>query len=192
MNYFANAGQLLIGAAFGAFIALFMLRFLAEYWRTDFHNPISQFLYRYTHPLLAPLRRLIPTWRRCNLAALLLAWLAEALKLVLLLALAGIAARPFGLLLLAAAELLDFLALLYIVLIFGWALMSMLGSDPRHPLVRMLDNLVEPLMRPLRRRMPMPSGIDFSPMLGILILMLARILLVQPLLDLGKYLAIGG
>ena len=46
---------------------------LAEAVRADFHNPISQFLYRYTNPVLAPIRRVLPNWRRLNLAALLLA-----------------------------------------------------------------------------------------------------------------------
>lgn len=192
MSYFANAGQLLVGFAFGAIVTLFVLRLLAEYWRSDFHNPISQFLYRYTNPVLAPLRRIIPHWGRLNLAALVLAWVAEVLKTALLLALAGVAARPLGLIVLSAAQLIDFVALLYIILVFGWALMSMIGGDPMHPLMRMVASLVEPPMRPLRRRLPTPGGIDFSPAVAILALMLARILLVQPLLDLGGRLAMGG
>jgi YggT family protein len=192
MSYFANAGQLLVGFAFGAIVTLFVLRLLAEYWRADFHNPLSQFLYRYTNPVLAPLRRVIPNWGRLNLAALLLAWAAEAIKTALVLALAGMAVRPLGLIVLSAAQLVDFIALLYIILIFGWALMGMIGGDPMHPLMRMVASLVEPPMRPLRRRLPAPGGIDFSPAVAILALMLARILLVQPLLDLGGRLAMGG
>lgn len=192
MNYFANAGQLLVGFVFGAIITLFALRLLAEAWRADFHNPISQFLYRYTNPVLAPLRRVLPNWGRLNLAALLLAWVAEAVKIVLMFALAGIVAHPAGLALLALAQLLDFMAILYLVLVFGWALMSMIGGDPAHPLMRIVANLVEPPLRPLRRRLPTPGGIDFSPAVAILVLLLARILLVQPLLDFGGRLALGG
>lgn len=192
MSYFANAGQLLVGFVFGAIVTLFVLRLLAEGWRADFHNPISQFLYRYTNPVLAPIRRMVPNWGRINLAALLVAWLAEALKLLLLLALSGIAAHPLGLLVLSLAELADFIALLYIVLIFGWALMSMIGGDPMNPLVRMVTGLVEPLMWPLRRRMPSLGGLDFSPAVAILALMLIRILLIQPLIDMGKVLVLGG
>src|SRR5699024_6954075 len=76
MPYFANALQLLIKVAFDAVLVLFLLRLFAEYWRADFHNPVSQFIYRYSNPVLVPVRRVIPNWRRLNLAALAIAWVA--------------------------------------------------------------------------------------------------------------------
>ena len=90
MSYFANAAALLIQIAFGAIVLLFVLRALAEAVRADFHNPICQFLYRTTNPVLAPLRRVIPTPRRINIAALLIAWIAEVVKNLLLYAMIGL------------------------------------------------------------------------------------------------------
>jgi YggT family protein len=185
MSYLSNAVQLLLGFAFDIVIAVLLLRLLAEAWRAEFRNPLSQFLYRYTNPLLAPVRRVLPNWRRINLAALLLAYVAMLLKLLLGLLLAGAPHPVGGVLVLAAAELLDFALLLYVVLIFAWALASMLGGDPMHPLLRLLDAIVGPSLRPLRQRLPTLGGLDFSPVVAILILMLARILVAQPLLDLG-------
>ena len=75
MIYLANALALLIQFAFGCVVALFVFRLLAEAVRADFYNPICQFLYRATNPVLTPLRRAVPTWRRINIAALLIAWL---------------------------------------------------------------------------------------------------------------------
>jgi YggT family protein len=185
MSYLINAAQLLLGFAFDIVIAVLLLRLLAEAWRAEFRNPLSQFLYRYTNPLLAPVRRVLPNWRRINLAALLLAYVAMGLKLLLGLLLAGAPHPLGGVLVLAAAELLDFALLLYVVLIFAWALASMLGADAMHPLLRLLDAIVGPSLRPLRRRLPPLGGLDFSPVAAILLLMLARILIAQPLLDLG-------
>lgn len=185
MSYLINAVQLLLGFAFDIVIAVLLLRLLAEAWRAEFRNPLSQFLYRYTNPLLAPVRRVLPNWRRINLAALLLAYVAMGLKLLLGLLLAGAPHPLGGVLVLAAAELLDFALLLYVVLIFAWALASMLGADARHPLLRLLDAIVGPSLQPLRRRLPPLGGMDFSPVAAILLLMLARILIAQPLLDLG-------
>lgn len=191
MIYLQNALALLIGLAFDALATLLLLRLLAEACRADFHNPLSQFVYRTTNPVLAPLRRVLPNWRRINLAALLLAWLVMLLKRLLLFALVGVMPHPLGLLLLALAELLDFLLVFYLVLIFGWSLLSMFAVDRRQPLLRLAGNLVEPLLRPLHGRL-IAGAIDFAPMAVMIALLLARLLIAAPLLDLGTRLALGG
>ncbi len=191
MIYLQNALALLIGLAFDALATLLLLRLLAEACRADFHNPLSQFVYRTTNPVLAPLRRVLPNWRRINLAALLLAWLVMLLKRLLLFALVGVMPHPLGLLLLALAELLDFLLVFYLVLIFGWSLLSMFAVDRRQPLLRLAGNLVEPLLRPLHGRL-IAGQIDFAPMAVMIALLLARLLIAAPLLDLGTRLALGG
>ncbi len=190
MIYLQNALALLIGLAFDALATLLLLRLLAEACRADFHNPLSQFVYRTTNPVLAPLRRMLPNWRRINLAALLLAWLVMLLKRLLLFALVGVMPHPLGLLLLALAELLDFLLVFYLVLIFGWSLLSMFAVDRRQPLLRLAGNLVEPLLRPLHGRL-IAGAIDFAPMAVMIALLLARLLIAAPLLDLGARLAMG-
>jgi YggT family protein len=191
VTYLLNALSLLITLAFDAVATLLVLRLLAEASRADFNNPLSQFVYRYTNPVLAPIRRVLPNWRRINLAALLLAWLTMLLKLLLLYALLGIMPRPLGLLVQALAELLDFVLLLYIVLIFGWSLLSMFAVDRRQPLLRLAGAIVEPLLRPLHGKL-IAGQIDFAPMAVMIVLLLARLLLAQPLMDLGARLALGG
>lgn len=191
MIYLQNALALLIGLAFDALATLLVLRLLAEACRADFNNPLSQFVYRITNPVLAPLRRVLPNWRRINLAALLLAWLVMLLKRLLLFALVGVMPHPLGLLLLALAELLDFVLVFYLVLIFGWSLLSMFAVDRRQPLLRLAGNLVEPLLRPLHGRL-IAGAIDFAPMAVMIALLLARLLIAAPLLDLGSRLALGG
>ncbi len=101
MSYLVNALSFLIELAFGAAAALFVLRLLAEASRADFHNPLSQFVYRTTNPILAPIRKLIPNWRRVNVSALLLVWLIMLLKRVVLFALLGIFPHVLGLLVLS-------------------------------------------------------------------------------------------
>lgn len=192
MTYFANAGQLLLAFVFDALIALFVLRLLAEAARVNFNNPLSQFLYRYSNPVLAPVRRIIPNWRRLNLAALLIAWLLEMIKVLLGFALYGLMPALGGWVLLGVAGLLNFLVWTWIILIFVWAFGSMFGGDGRHPLLHFVAQLVQPVMRPLQQRLPSMGGIDFSPTIAILVLLVARILIVQPLLDLGGRLAMGG
>lgn len=190
MSYLLNALAMLIGLAFDAAVALLLLRVLCEACRADFHNPLSQFVYRYTNPVLAPIRRVLPNWRRINLAALLLAWLVMSVKRLLLFGLTGVMPHVPGLLLLGFAELLDFALLFYLVLIFAWSLMSMFAVDQRHPLLRLAGTLVAPLMRPLHGKL-IAGQIDFAPMVVMLVLLLARILVAAPLIDLGSGLALG-
>jgi YggT family protein len=190
VSYLQNALSMLIELVFEAAVTLLLLRVAAEACRADFHNPLSQFIYRYTNPVLAPIRRVLPNWRRINLAALLLAWLAMLLKRVLLFAVQGVVAHPLGLIVLALAELLDFALLFYLVLIFGWSLLSMFSVDQRHPLLKLAGALVAPLLRPLRGRL-VAGQIDFAPMVVMIVLLLARLLIAAPLLDLGARLALG-
>ncbi len=189
-SYFTNAAALLIQFAFGAVVLLFLLRLLAEAVRADFYNPICQFLYRTTNPVLTPLKRVIPNFRRINVAALLLAWLAEVVKNLVLYLLIGLRAAAPGLLLLGLADLLDFIAVLYLLMIFAWALLSFVSLDARHPLVPLLGRLVEPALRPLRRLLPAPGGLDLSPAVAILVILVLRVLIVGPLLDLGHRLSL--
>ncbi|MBB3227351.1 YggT family protein [Luteibacter sp. Sphag1AF] len=184
MNYLTNAGALVVNFVFGAVIALFVLRLLAEAWRADFNNPICQFLYRYTNPVLRPIRKLLPNWRRVSTSALVVAWLLECVKIVLLFVMVGFMPNLLGVLVAGVAELLDFVLLMYIVLIVVWSLMSMLSTDRYHPVARLITSITEPVLRPLRGRMVL-GGLDFSPAVVLLGLTLVRVLVAQPLMDLG-------
>lgn len=189
MGYFANAAQILINFAFGVLVFLIVLRVLLQLVRANFYNPVCQFLYKATNPLLMPLRRIIPSWRNIELGALLLAWLLSALKLALIYGLYGQRLGLLGLLVMALADLLDFTLMLYIGVVFVRVLLSFIAVERGNPVVPLVYQLSEPLLRPLRRLLPTPGRLDFSPMLVILAILLARALLVAPLLDLGMRLA---
>lgn len=190
MSYLVNALVLLITLAFDAVVILFLVRLAAEAGRADFRNPLSQFIYRTTNPVLAPIRRVLPNWRRINLAAVLVAWLLMVLKRLVLFALVGFMPNVVGLLVLALADLLDFTLMFYLILVFVWSLLSMLSNDPHQPLQRLLAAIVEPLLRPLRGRLVF-GMMDFGPAAVMIVLLLGRILLAAPLLDLGTRLAMG-
>ena len=186
MIYLANALALLIQFAFGCAVALFAFRVLAEAVRADFYNPVCQFLYRFTNPVLTPLRRVIPTWRRINLAALLIAWLLEVAKNFLLrFVAADFWASNLGTLVLGLADLLDFFAIVYLIMIFAWALLSYVNVDARNPLVPLLGKIVQPVLKPFRKLVPLVGGFDLSPILAILVILLIRTVAVAWLMDVG-------
>ena len=189
MGYFANAGQILINFAFGAVIALLVLRVLLQWVHANFYNPVCQFLYKATNPVLMPLRKVIPAWRNVDVAAIVLAWLLTVLKLWLMYSLAGQDLGLLGLLVMALADLVDFVLMLYFGLILGQVLLSFISVERGNPIVPLIYQLTEPVLRPIRKRLPTLGGLDFSPMVAWLLIMLARVLIAAPLLDLGMRLA---
>lgn len=191
MSYIANALQIIIEFGFGILIALIVLRVLLQLVRANFYNPICQFLYKATNPLLMPFRRIIPAWRRVDLAAIVLAWLVTVLKLILLAAVVGRFLGLTGLAIMAVADLAGFVLMLYLGLILAQVLLSFIQIDRRHPLLPLIHQLTEPVLKPIRRRLPTIAGLDFSPLIAWLVILLARALLVQPLLDFGMRLALG-
>lgn len=184
MPYLLNGFGLIVQVVFGAIATLFLVRLLAEATRADFHNPLSQFVYRYTNPILAPVRRVLPNWRRINLAAVLILLIIFIVESLVICLLSGFFPRWPGLLVISLAGLLDYVLLFYIVLIIGWALISMFAPDTYHPLYRLAGIIVDPLLRPLRRKLVV-GNIDFSPTVVIIVLVLARRLIADPLLDFG-------
>ena len=72
-DYFTNPLVFLIQTLFGLYILAVLLRFLLQWVRADFYNPISQFLVKITSPPLKLLRRFIPGVGGIDLAAIILA-----------------------------------------------------------------------------------------------------------------------
>lgn len=189
MTYFANAGQILVNFIFGGLIALLVLRILLQCVRANFYNPICQFLYKLTNPVLMPLRKVIPAWRNLDIAGVLLAWLLTAIKLWLLYALVGQALGVLGLGVMALGDLIDFVLMLYLGVILVYILISFISVERSNPIVPLVYQLIEPLMRPVRKRLPPLGQIDLSPMIVWLAILLARVLIVQPIIDFGAKLA---
>ena len=61
------------------------------------------------------------------------------------------------------------------------ALISWVSPDPRNPIVQLLYRMTEPIFRPFRRILPpgRTGGIDFSPILVLLAIILIRSLLMN-------------
>ena len=70
-------------------------------------------------------------------------------------------------LLLALASVMNMALSLYMFIIVARALISWVSPDPRNPIVQFLYTVTEPVLRPVRRRLPM-TGIDLSPIIVIL------------------------
>ena len=60
---------------------------------------------------------------------------------------------------------------IYTWIIIAAALISWVSPDPYNPLVQFLRRVTEPVLRPIRRLLsPYQTGLDFSPLVAILII----------------------
>jgi len=92
--------------------------------------------------------------------------------------------------LIAIAKILDIALSLYMWIIIGRAVISWVNPDPYNPIVRFLHTATEPVLSPLRRRLPIYfGGIDFSPILVILAIIFLQSFLVQTLIQIATQLA---
>jgi YggT family protein len=138
-----------------------------------------------------PLRRIIPAWRRLDIAAVVLAWALLLLKRVLIFAMLVSVPSFGGLMLIALADLIGFTLMVMLILIFVRVILSFVGSDSYHPVVPLVFQLTEPVLKPVRKRLPVLGGFDLSPMIVVLAIFLLQALVVAPLLDLGLRLGSG-
>lgn len=69
-----------------------------------------------------------------------------------------------------AVSIIGFVGTALTVLIFARIAVSWIGLSPWHPVVRWLRIIVDPILKPFRRILPTFSGIDFSPILAIVVI----------------------
>jgi YggT family protein len=186
--YFSDAGLFLIDTVLGFYILIVMLRFLLQLTRADFYNPISKFVVKVTNPPLTRLRRVIPGFWGIDLAAVVLLITLESLRLGLITILLGHSAATLGVIILSVAELLKLAAYVVIFSIFIRAIMSWFSSGHGHAMTRLLGSFTEPFLRTARRLIPSTGGLDLSPLIVFIALMLFLKIVVQALMDLGHLL----
>lgn len=82
------------------------------------------------------------------------------------------------------ANLINVLTQLLILLVFITSILSFFMS-PYHPVREALERLVDPMLAPIRRLVPMAGMFDFSPLILIILLQLISRILIAILLSLG-------
>jgi YggT family protein len=84
----------------------------------------------------------------------------------------------------AIATILDLALTVYMWIIIIAALISWVNPDPYNPIVRFLYRATEPVLRRIRRMIPMIGfGIDISPMIAILGILFLKYFIVPTLVE---------
>ncbi|MGA7276313.1 MAG: YggT family protein [Desulfocapsaceae bacterium] len=86
----------------------------------------------------------------------------------------------------ALAGIVDFLLTAYMWIIIGRAVISWVNADPHNPIVRFLYEVTEPVLGRIRRMLPMSmGGLDFSPIIVIVLIMFLQSFLVPTMKQLA-------
>jgi YggT family protein len=177
--------SLLLEVTFGMLAGACLLRLWMQRLKAPFRNPVGQFVIAITDWLVIPLRRMLPSLGRWDTASLVAAFVLQVLQYGSLwgfvsLSSASIAAQQptaaiasvvmlalFGLIRLAVGGVM--------MLLIVYVILSWVRSD--NPLGYVLDAIVGPLLKPIRRLIPTVGGFDLSPLVLVVALQIALIVL---------------
>jgi len=161
-----------------------LVRFFAQAMRVPLRsragNPIADFVMALTDWIVLPLRRVLPSIGRLDLATLMVAWLASTLLALAILALrdhANVATPLFwpALLFYGLVKIIKLSVYLFIGLMIIQAILSWVS--PYHPLRPFFDSFTRFLLRPFQRFIPLIGGVDLSVLFVIILL---QVLLLAP------------
>ena len=141
----------------------FLLRLLFQFVRANFRDPMADAIVRATNWLILPLRRLLPPIGKVDTATVVAVVLVASARTAVLLGLDG---AGFGdalvFLRITLVGLVDLTLRIYLFALLLYWLTSFVTPGGYAPGVRLLAQLCEPILKPVRRIIPPIGQIDFS------------------------------
>lgn len=166
--------QLIIDAAAGLLGGVLLLRFWMQAIRVRPPQALAHFIFTLSDWLVRPLRRLVPGVGGYDWASLIGGFLIVLLATSIIFLFSD--SWTWETLLLFALYrfctwiIYGFMVLLFIEVVFSWV-------NPHAPLAPFVRALNEPLLRPLRRVIPLVGGLDLSVLVAFVLLQIANVLL---------------
>lgn len=188
-----NAVGFILGILFNLYATIVAVRFVMQVVRADYYNPFSQAIVKLTDPLLVPLRRFIPSFKRYDTASLVLVFSVLLLKLLVfkLLSLGAVPALgqsalveqlpTIKIVLLAVLDVVHQFFNVFIYALIIQAILSWIPGAAGNPVQGLVAAIGEPVLRPARRFLPPMGGIDLSVFFTIIGLFAMRIFLLGTL-----------
>jgi len=180
-TYLTNPLVFLVEVIFGLYLLIVLLRFLLQLVKADFYNPISQFIVKATSPALKPLRKVIPGFGGIDVASLVLAWIVATLKIFVIQLITAKSGLFLLALLLAIPTIVDLFFNIFLFSILIMVILSWVSPGGYNPAIGLLYSLTDPVMKPFRKMIPPMGGLDLSPMIVMVVIVLLQMLLIPPL-----------
>ena len=168
LSVFSQIAIFLIEAVFSLYIGAVVIRLLLGFTRANFNNPFSQFLVKITNPVLVPLRRFIPSFGSIDTSAVVLAYGLTWVKMSLLFLITKGAIMFPETLFISVGELIKTIIWVYIIALIIHAVTSWVGNTQGNPITPLVNSLTNPILRPIRKVVPLVGMMDLSPLVAIL------------------------
>jgi YggT family protein len=141
----------------------FLLRLLFQLVRANFRDPMADAIVRMTNWLILPLRRVLPPIGKIDTATVVAVLAVASIRTFALLALAGAGmGDPLLFLRITLVDLTEMVLKIYLFAMLLYALTSFVSPGGYAPGVRLLGQLCEPILKPVRRIIPPIGQIDLS------------------------------
>ncbi len=141
----------------------FVLRLLLQLVRADFRDPMADAVVRVTNWLIRPLRRVLPPMGKVDTATVVSVLAVAAASTAVALAFSGSRlADPLMFMRITIVGLADLVLRIYLFAMLLYWLTSFVSPGGYSPGVRLLAQLCEPVLKPVRRVIPPIGQIDFS------------------------------
>ena len=176
-----QAIRYLLDVVFGLFTYALLLRFVMQWMRAPFRNPLGQAVIALTDWIVKPLRRVLKGWKGIDWASLAATYLFQFLWLLAYaLVFGGFSFAGAGIPFLLAATVVALVKAslwLLIIVVVAQAILSWVAPDG--PLSGVLNALTFPFLRPIRKVLPPIGGVlDLSPLIVIVVAQLLQMTLV--------------
>jgi YggT family protein len=123
--------------------------------------------------IVIPLRRVIPSIGRFDVASFIAAYLLILAKVALLLLMSGALLPGLSWLVIAFVDLLDLILSGLVGLVFASVILSWVSAGSQ--IQYLVSLLVDPLLVPIRKALPSFGALDLSPLALLLILQILQI-----------------
>jgi len=141
----------------------FVLRLLLQLVRADFRDPMADAVVRVTNWLILPLRRVLPPMGKVDTATVVAVLAVAEARTATALAFSGWRlADPLAFMRITIVGLADLILRIYLFAMLLYWLTSFVSPGGYSPGVRLLAQLCEPVLKPVRRVIPPIGQIDFS------------------------------
>lgn len=183
-----NALLFLSDFVLGFMTLMFLLRFLFQLTRVSFQNPAAEMVLTLTNFAVVPIRKLLAAVnnlgiKKFDVSTLLLAYITQVLLKLFTLVLSGFPMlvagnQIWGKIFIAA--LISMISICLMIFLYAVLIQAVLSwVNPNTPLAPVLYKLTDPILRVIRKYIPMAGNIDLSPLVFILTaqLLLTTILL---------------
>ena len=141
----------------------FLLRLLFQWVRADFRDPMADAIVRVTNWLILPLRRVLPPVGKVDTATVIavVAVACSRTAILLLLDRAGFG-DPLLFVRITLVSIVELILRIYLFALLLYWVTSFITPGGYAPGVRLLAQLCEPVLKPVRRLIPPIGQIDFS------------------------------